>query len=410
VDVNAPFDTVLTGDAALAVALLLGVGFGWFLERGGMGDARRIAAQFYLADLAVLKVMFAAIVTASAGAFWLARIGWLDLARVHVPETFVLPQVVGGLVFGAGFVIGGLCPGTSCVAAATGRADGIAVIGGMLLGIFGYGAVFPAVARLHESTPLGPATLPAAFGVGHGPTVLAVIAVALASFGGAEWIERKRARGAPPHQRSAVRGALEGRVGPTRTVGLGLGAAAILLGVGAVMAGDPSAERGLASVGAAAADVPTVEPVALAERIRAREAGLRVLDVQSETESAPYRIPTAVPVMADTIDRIARGGTIVVYGSEPAPAARLALSLRSRGDDAAVLDGGVGAWVDEVLEPKLYAGATAADTQAYRRVVPISRYFGGVPRAGVARPAPSDSAESANAAAARIRRRGCSDQ
>jgi hypothetical protein len=91
---------------------------------------------------------------------------------------------------------------------------------------------------------------------------------------------------------------------------------------------------------------------------------------------------------------------------------RLATKLRSRGDDASVLEGGVGAWIDEVLEPRLYLDATAADTAAYRRAVPVSRYFGGQPRASVPRPVDDGSkpAEGAAEAAARIRRRGCSDE
>jgi uncharacterized membrane protein YedE/YeeE len=110
--------------AALAVAFGVGLGFGWWLERAGLGSASKLMGQFHLTDLAVFKVLFSAIVTAMLGLFWLSRIGVVDLSRVYVPETFVLPQLVGGLVFGAGMALAGLCPGTSCVAAATGRGMG----------------------------------------------------------------------------------------------------------------------------------------------------------------------------------------------------------------------------------------------------------------------------------------------
>src|SRR5688572_1952067 len=123
-------------------AVLVGVAFGWCLERAGLGNARKLAGQFYLTDLTVLKVMFSAIVTAMLGAFWLARLGVLDLSRVYVPETYLLPQLVGGLVFGVGFAVGGLCPGTSCVAAAAGRGDGLALVLGMFAGVLGAGALF----------------------------------------------------------------------------------------------------------------------------------------------------------------------------------------------------------------------------------------------------------------------------
>ena len=109
----------------LAIAIAIGLFFGFFLERAGFGSSRRLAAVFYLYDMAVLKVMFSAIATAAIGLWLLAAIGWLDLAEIYLVPTFVLPQFVGGLVLGAGFVIGGYCPGTSVAGMATGRIDAL---------------------------------------------------------------------------------------------------------------------------------------------------------------------------------------------------------------------------------------------------------------------------------------------
>jgi len=186
------YENGVFGDgAALALALLIGFVFGWFLERGGLGSARKLAGQFYLTDMTVLKVMFSAIVTAMLGSFWLARLGLLDLARVFVPATYVLPQIAGGLIFGVGFVVGGLCPGTSCVAAATGRKDGFAVMAGMCAGILLFGLAFPWLETFYASTPLGAATLPALFGVSRGTVVFCITVLALAAFFGASRLERR---------------------------------------------------------------------------------------------------------------------------------------------------------------------------------------------------------------------------
>src|SRR6185369_210061 len=87
-------------DGSLGLALLLGIAFGWSLERAGLGCAKKLAGQFYLSDLTVFKVMFSAILTAMLGTFWLGRIGVIDLAAIQVPETFLGPQIVGGLTFG----------------------------------------------------------------------------------------------------------------------------------------------------------------------------------------------------------------------------------------------------------------------------------------------------------------------
>lgn len=179
------------GLPGLAAALAIGVGFGWFLERAGLGSARKLAAQFYGTDLAVLKVMFSAIVTAALGIFWLARTGVLDVSLVAVPETFLAPQAVGGALFGVGMVLGGLCPGTSCVAAAAGRGDGLAVIGGILAGVLAFAAAFPLVEPFHSSTPLGVLTLPDVLSLPPGAVVAGLVAVALGAFVGAEAIERR---------------------------------------------------------------------------------------------------------------------------------------------------------------------------------------------------------------------------
>jgi len=183
---------LFSDSASLLIALAIGVAFGWALERAGLGNARKLMGQFTLTDLTVFKVMFSAIVTAMLGSFWLARLGWLDLSRVYVPETFVVPQSLGGVIFGAGFVAGGLCPGTSCVAAATGRLDGLAVIAGMLAGVTGAGLLLPRLPALFDATPRGALTLPDALHISYGAAVFIVVVLALAGFQAAAEIERSR--------------------------------------------------------------------------------------------------------------------------------------------------------------------------------------------------------------------------
>src|SRR5205085_3247009 len=137
-------------------------------------------------DFTVMKVMFTAIVVAMTGAFWLGRLGVIDLANVFVPETFLLPQLAGGAIFGAGFLIAGLCPGTSCVAAASGRGDGLAVMAGMFAGVFASGAAFEMLRPIYDATPRGTLTLPAVSHLPYGVVVLLVVGAALAGFKVAE--------------------------------------------------------------------------------------------------------------------------------------------------------------------------------------------------------------------------------
>ena len=186
-------DSLAFGEAtSLAVAVAIGLAFGWTLERAGLGNARKLVGQFYLTELTVFKVMFSAVVTAMLGVFWLARLGVLALERVYVPETWLVAQLVGGLLFGIGFALAALCPGTSCVAAATGRLDGLATVAGMLAGVWSAGVFIGALTPIYESTARGAVTLPDALGVPYGVVVFAVVLMALAGFRVAEWIEGRR--------------------------------------------------------------------------------------------------------------------------------------------------------------------------------------------------------------------------
>lgn len=173
----------------MIAAIVIGVAFGVALERAGLGSAPKLAGQFFFTDLTVFKVMFSAIVTGMLGAFWLARFGVLDLTRVAIPPTFFAPQLAGGLLFGAGFIVAGLCPGTACVAAATGRGDGLAVMLGMWTGVLAAGFV---VARgFYDSGARGALTLPQLLRVPYGVVVCAVVVVALSAFAAAERWERR---------------------------------------------------------------------------------------------------------------------------------------------------------------------------------------------------------------------------
>lgn len=160
----------------LLVAAAIGVAFGWTLERAGLGDPPKLVGQFYLRDFTVLKVMMSALVTAMLGVFWLDRLDVVDLGRFYVPETFLLPQLVGGLVFGLGFVLSGLCPGTSCVALASGRGEGGTTVLGLLAGMLVAGLAFPSLEAFYGATPMGAMTLPRLTGLPYG-VVVAVVTV-----------------------------------------------------------------------------------------------------------------------------------------------------------------------------------------------------------------------------------------
>jgi len=179
--------------ADLAIALALGVGFGFALERAGFGSARKLTAVFYIYDMAVVKVMFSAVVTTMAGLFALSAVGMLDLTQLYLEPTNVTAQIVGGLLFGAGFLIGGYCPGTSMAAIATGRKDGMMFALGMLAGVYAYAEFTPQLDTWYKATAIGELTLPSITGIGMGWWTLVFIAILLTAGWGMARLERRYA-------------------------------------------------------------------------------------------------------------------------------------------------------------------------------------------------------------------------
>lgn len=175
---------------SLALAVLLGAGFGVALERAGLGNARKLVGQFYGRDFTVLKVLFTALLVAMLGVFWLARAGMLDPAGLYVPPAFLLPQLAGGIVFGAGLIAAGLCPGTACVAAASGRIDGAIVLAGVFAGVLVSGLALSVWPDAYTVSARGAWTLPELFDLPYGAVVGAVVVLALGTFAAIEHLER----------------------------------------------------------------------------------------------------------------------------------------------------------------------------------------------------------------------------
>jgi hypothetical protein len=177
-------------EMSLVLAFVIGIGFGFFLERAGFGSAKKLISQFYLNDLSVFKVMFTAIVTAMLGVTYLAWMGVLDLSLVYLVPTYWVAQIVGGLLLGLGFIVGGYCPGTSIVSTATGKLDGVAFVVGFAAGTLGFAVAFPLLKGLYLAGSLGTKTLPQVLGLPYGVVAFAVVLMAVGGFAGATWVEK----------------------------------------------------------------------------------------------------------------------------------------------------------------------------------------------------------------------------
>lgn len=206
-----PLETLLGKPLMYLLFGLIGFGFGFVLEISGFGNSRKLAAQFYFKDLTVLKVMFTAIVVAMVLLFAAIGTGILDYNQVWVNPTYLWSGIVGGLIMGVGFIVGGFCPGTSLVSAATLKLDGIFFVLGGLFGIFLFGETVGLYEDWWNGSYFGRLTVMDWLNLPAGVVVVGVVLMALFMFWGAEQLERfvgKRDLSKEPRLRLAGAGAL----------------------------------------------------------------------------------------------------------------------------------------------------------------------------------------------------------
>jgi uncharacterized membrane protein YedE/YeeE len=178
----------------LLIAFLVGIGFGFTLEQAGFSSSRKLAGMFYGYDATVLKVFFTAAIVAMIGARILSSLGLLDMDLVFHNYFYPGPAIIGGVIMGAGFIMGGFCPGTGISAAAIGKIDAFIFLLGGGAGAFLFAETYPLIDSFHNSGNRGAVKLSESLGL---PDTLFILLVALAAifmFWLAEMAEKRFAR------------------------------------------------------------------------------------------------------------------------------------------------------------------------------------------------------------------------
>lgn len=341
---------------AMVLAVLVGFGFGFVLERAGFGNARKLAAQFYGTEMVMLKVMFTAVVTAVLGTVVLGGLGALDLRALGdgiASDTFLWPMLLGGFLIGIGIILSGYCPGTSIVGMASGKADALLAYGGVLVGqvIWAEVETLGPVARFHTSGAKGHLYL---YDVLHIPPAVlaaALVLVALGAFLFGEKVERMVTGAAPAPGTAARRWVFRG---------VGVAGAVALLTL-------------LVPVGTAAtpAGPARISAPALARRVIEEPWKVRVLDVRPREACAATRVPGAECTPVDALKNLyladvspARDLVVVAQGD----LAELPADVRAYRGKVLVLEGGFDAWKTYALTPPAppAPGAAAAELDAWR--------------------------------------------
>ena len=335
---------------------LIGFAFGFTLEMSGFGNSRKLAAQFYFTDLTVLKVMFTAIITAMVLTFGAVGLGLLDFSQVWVNPTYLSSGILGGLIMGVGFIVGGFCPTTSLAAASTGKIDGIFFVVGGFFGAFLFGETEIYFDQwFTNSGYFGRLTLDQLFGIPIGVVVLLVVLMALFMFWGAEQLER-------------IFGKKDLRKEPKlRVAGAGI---LLALTLGIVLIGQPGFEEKYSKVtitrdvdgkpvvfnaeNALDQRLIQVSPAEVFTTIHNQKVNLIMLDVRPESDYNLYHIKGALNVPLDKLPRIipdllteppANSVFVLMSNDESAATEAWKQLVASSVPNAYILEGGINNWI-----------------------------------------------------------------
>lgn len=358
-----PLSEILGSPAMYIVYLFIGIAFGYVLEISGFGQSTKLAAQFYFKDMTVLKVMFGAIVVAMLLIFLTTGLGLLDYNLIWVNPTYLVPGIVGGLIMGAGFIIGGFCPGTSLVAAATAKLDGVMFVLGVFFGIFLFGETVGLYEDFWNSTYMGRFTLMDLFNAETGVIVLAITLAAIVAFFVAERAEQffgdKEAGSEPRWRYLAVAGV-------------------VALGFAVMFLGQPTTADKIAAI--EGEKLPELEdrayqihPGELMANIHDNKIKVMMLDVRSESEYNQFHIEDAIHVplaeVGDQVDEFMREPSntlFVVMSNDEAAATEAWWTLTAESvPNVYILSGGINNWLDTYSDDEFreqYLMADAPDT------------------------------------------------
>lgn len=339
-----PLEAMLGKFGAYFIYLLIGFSFGAVLEMAGFAKSTKLAAQFYFKDQTVLKVMFTGIVVAMLLVFLTSGLGWLDYSRVWVNTTYLWPGIVGGLIMGAGFIIGGFCPGTSLVALATLKLDGLFFTLGALVGIFLFGESVGSLAEFWNSSYLGRFTLPEWLGLSTGVVALLVVLMALFMFWGAEQLER-----------------IFGQKDPKQAPRLRYGGATVLLAgaIGLVLIGQPTTQDKWDQIAAEKGPLLAnrevqIHPGELLDLMHNKQVNLIMLDVRDEADYNLFHLVDAqlapldgIPVLAGSLLAEPTNTVIVTMGNNEHHATEAWQMLTAESvPNVYILEGGLNYWLD----------------------------------------------------------------
>ena len=182
---------IISQNTNYLLAFVIWIGFGFVLEASGFSSSRKLAGMFYGYDTVVLKVFFTAAITASLGLLFFSLFGWIDLSLIYINPTYLWSAITGGVIMGAGFIMGGFCPGTSFCGAAIGKIDAMIFIAGLFIGVLIFTEGYPLFEKMYMAEFLGAPKVSDSLGLKDGVFAFLLVLAALGMFWAGEWAEKK---------------------------------------------------------------------------------------------------------------------------------------------------------------------------------------------------------------------------
>lgn len=358
---------IISNELSLIIALLIGIAFGFLLEQAGFSSAKKLVGLFYGYDFTVLRVFFTAGITAMVGVVIFDHFHLIDMNVIYINPLFLWSAIVGGLIMGLGFVIGGYCPGTSICAAAIGKKDGMYFILGAAIGILGFIEGYPLLEDLYKSANFGMPQLVDTFNVPNAIFAFVFVMIAITAFALVVKIEQKRA-GAPVCRMS------------TKYL-TSLAVISFVIGVSQVFL--PSHEQHLQRIenmtDFSAYEFNEISTDELAIRILQKDKSLHFIAVDSLEQFKKFALPNAIHADYrnfihrewEKVFRIENQMTII-YAEDEVTEKRAVLAARDVGfEDVYILKGGLKAFRKDILEfemPNEPVDPALQDTYRFRIV------------------------------------------
>ncbi|ADL13499.1 DUF6691 family protein [Acetohalobium arabaticum] len=165
----------------LALGLVMGIIFGFLLQKAGLTNYQIIIGQLLLRDFTMFKVVSSAIITGMIGVYFLRE---KELVELHPGSGSLWTAVCGGLIFGIGFGILGYCPGTVVGASGRGAIDGLFGILGITIGVWLFSLIYPLINdTVLTKTEFDELTIPEMLGVNHWWVIISVVIILITILG-----------------------------------------------------------------------------------------------------------------------------------------------------------------------------------------------------------------------------------